>query len=411
MRYFMALVFLFAVSGTQVASASQDQDIPLKHWAAPLYWQTPAASADTQAKETDPESRSAATTGILVFVGAMPCRVADTRSATGTFGGPVLLGGSTRSFPIWMSGCGIPESAQAFSLNVTVVPAGYLGWLTMWPHGYTMPVVSTLNAMDGQVTANAAVVPAGIGGRVDVYVSNTTHVIIDINGYYVSASALALAPGSPSVPALTFSTDSNSGLYSPAAGNVAIAAGGTNRVTVNANGLYVNGNVNMTGDLLKSGASLLRASGSSIGLGLATLSSFGGGVNTGVGYGVLNSLTTGFNNTAVGYAALGVLSTGLSNTAIGATSMQQTAEGYYNVAVGDSALRSNVNGSYNTVVGQRATYTSANGISNVGIGYKALESATGSWNTALGTLALDKLTSGGVNLAVGISAGTNLISG
>jgi hypothetical protein len=41
-----------------------------------------------------------------------------------------------------------------------------------------------LNAYEGQVVANAALVPAGTSGGVNVYVTNLTHVIIDTNGYF-----------------------------------------------------------------------------------------------------------------------------------------------------------------------------------------------------------------------------------
>ena len=37
-----------------------------------------------------------------------------------------------------------------------------------------MPVVSTLNSLDGRTKANAAIVPAGTSERVSVYASNTT---------------------------------------------------------------------------------------------------------------------------------------------------------------------------------------------------------------------------------------------
>lgn len=47
-----------------------------------------------------------------------------------------------------------------------------------------MPVVSTLNSFDGQVTANAAIVPAGAGGAVGAFVTNPTDLILDINGYF-----------------------------------------------------------------------------------------------------------------------------------------------------------------------------------------------------------------------------------
>jgi hypothetical protein len=44
--------------------------------------------------------------------------------------------------------------------------------------------VSTLNAPDGEVVANAAIVPAGGTGSIDVYVTNTTDLVIDTNGYF-----------------------------------------------------------------------------------------------------------------------------------------------------------------------------------------------------------------------------------
>ena len=68
---------------------------------------------------------------------------------------------------------------------MTVVPQGPLGYLTTWPTGGTQPVVSTLNAQKGEVVANAAIVPAGAStGSINVFVTNTTHVIIDTNGYF-----------------------------------------------------------------------------------------------------------------------------------------------------------------------------------------------------------------------------------
>ena len=122
------------------------------------------------------------------FVPVTPCRVVDTRLANGAFGGPELPAGSTRNFVIPSGACNIPAGATAYSLNVTVVPAAGLGFLSIWPSGETQPNVSTLNS-DSRTKANAAIVPAGSNGAVSVYVSDTTHVILDINGYFTPASA------------------------------------------------------------------------------------------------------------------------------------------------------------------------------------------------------------------------------
>ena len=67
---------------------------------------------------------------------------------------------------------------------MTVVPAGPLSYLTLWPTGQTQPFVSTLNSFGGIVVANAAIVPAGADGAVSVYVTDPTDVILDINGYF-----------------------------------------------------------------------------------------------------------------------------------------------------------------------------------------------------------------------------------
>jgi hypothetical protein len=134
------------------------------------------------------------------FVPVTPCRIADTRNPNGSFGGPSLASGGTRSFPIPSSSCGIPSTAAAYSLNVTVVPSGALGYISMWPTGQTQPLVSTLNSLDGRVKANAAIVPAGTGGAVSVFASDATNVILDINGYFVPTTvsgSLAFYPVTP----------------------------------------------------------------------------------------------------------------------------------------------------------------------------------------------------------------------
>lgn len=53
------------------------------------------------------------------FTALTPCRVIDTRDATGPTGGPALQANGTRVFPIAGS-CGVPSSAVAAAANVTV---------------------------------------------------------------------------------------------------------------------------------------------------------------------------------------------------------------------------------------------------------------------------------------------------
>ena len=120
----------------------------------------------------------------LAFYPINPCRIADTRLATGALGGPGMGPQTSRTFPILSSACNIPSTARAYSLNATVVPGGPLGFISLWPTGSAQPVVSTLNALTGTVVANAAIVRAGAGGSVELYASESTNVVLDINGYF-----------------------------------------------------------------------------------------------------------------------------------------------------------------------------------------------------------------------------------
>ena len=147
----------------------------------------------------------------LQFVAVAPCRVVDTRNANGTFGGPPLQGGSSRSFPIpQQTTCNIPATAAAFSLNVTVVPHGQLGYLTIWPTGEDQPLVSTMNSLDGRIKANAAIVPAGYQGGVTLYVTNTTDLVLDIDGYFAPPSQQTLE-FYPLPPCRVFDTRNSNG--------------------------------------------------------------------------------------------------------------------------------------------------------------------------------------------------------
>lgn len=125
--------------------------------------------------------------GALNFQTVTPCRVADTRpdgGKTGNYGPPRLPAGGSRDMNIPNAGCGVPSTAQAFSLNITAVPPGFLGFVTAWPAGLSQPFVSNLNSWNGQVVANAAIVPGG-NGSISLFASDPTDLIVDINGYFV----------------------------------------------------------------------------------------------------------------------------------------------------------------------------------------------------------------------------------
>jgi hypothetical protein len=75
------------------------------------------------------------------------------------------------------------ERTQAYVFNASVVPTGGLGYLTLWPDAQSKPLVSTLNALDGSIINNMAIVPS-TNGKVDAYASGLTQLILDISSYF-----------------------------------------------------------------------------------------------------------------------------------------------------------------------------------------------------------------------------------
>jgi hypothetical protein len=161
---------------------AQQVDIPVTNWAVPPYTQ----SAGGLTMMTD-------TTGPRVFIAVLPCRVVDTRNPAGPYGGPALATNVARTFDIDNGPCpGLPAGVDAYSLNFGGILPPADGFLTAWQTGSSQPVVSQLNLVGGEVVANAAIVPAGNGGAINVLVNiGPTHVYIDINGYFADS------PGNP----------------------------------------------------------------------------------------------------------------------------------------------------------------------------------------------------------------------
>jgi hypothetical protein len=62
-------------------------------------------------------------------------------------------------------------------------PAGSLGYLTLWPDLTNQPTVSTLNAADGFVASNMAIVPS-TNGKVDAFANGITQLVLDISAYF-----------------------------------------------------------------------------------------------------------------------------------------------------------------------------------------------------------------------------------
>src|SRR5262245_2379313 len=228
-----------------------------------------------------------------------PCRIADTRdpSFPASFGPPSLSGGTKRTFAIQSvsSPCPVPSIAQAYSFNITIAPPGFVDFVTVSPTPLSLPpTFSTLNGYVNTVIANAAVVPAGTSGSVDVYASQNTNIIIDINGYYAPQSGITLAQGNAGAPSLSFAGDQGTGIFSSGAGALNIASSGANRLT-----FRPDGDLDLSGNIRKNGTLFLHNLGfrsTAVGLNALPMSA---DLNTAVGFQALMN-NTGTFNTATG---------------------------------------------------------------------------------------------------------------
>jgi hypothetical protein len=411
-----AVSLLIAIPVALSAQSRYPDPVMLKHWAAPLYWQPPEHSLST------PEASSSLPTTAhpLVFVAMTPCRVVDTRANsgfTGAFGPPSLVGGSSRTFPIPSStGCAIPGVAEAYSFNITVVPPGPLGFITAYPTGQPVPLAATVNSPQGFIVGNAAIVPAGTNGAIDVYASDPTDIVVDINGYYASViSGFPTANIGLGQGALQNDTtgSNNIGLGSDAlqnnttgSYNISLGSSTLQNNTTGSDNIAL-GNLalrfNTTGGdniALGTGAMQYNTTGSgNVALGPGTLGNNASGVNnTAVGSGgVLGQNTTGGSNTAVGNAALFFNTTGTANTATGQAAMGENTSGPDNVADGVNALLSNTTGGQNTAIGMSALYFNTTGSNNTAIGTSASAITTGSNNIAIGANAATNVSGGNSN--------------
>ena len=126
--------------------------------------------------------------GSARFYTLSPCRIVDTRGAAGPLGGPALSGGGLQRSFLLAQQCGVPSTAKAVSVNVTITSPSTPGNLRLFPQGVAAPLVSTINFSPGQTRANNAVVQVGGGPTAGITVQNdgagSVHLIVDVNGYF-----------------------------------------------------------------------------------------------------------------------------------------------------------------------------------------------------------------------------------
>ena len=118
------------------------------------------------------------------FTGITPVRAYDSRDGDGCVG-------ATRVVPIQSVVPGVPVSATAVALNITVVGPRAAGYLTAYPSGVGRPNVSTLNYVAGQVVPNGTLLKLGNAGQITVFANaGCPDVVIDVVGWFATGTAV-----------------------------------------------------------------------------------------------------------------------------------------------------------------------------------------------------------------------------
>ncbi len=166
-----------------------------------------------------------------------PARICDTRptsetgSASDQCTGKTLGAGATLPVGVFGQG-GVPTTATAVVVNVTVTNTTAPSYLTVWPAGGQQPVASNLNWLAGETVPNRVVVPLSTSGGIDVFnFAGDTDVIIDVNGYYSASTAGTYIPLSPDRICDTRPT-SQTGAASDQCTGASLGPGGTLSVQV-----------------------------------------------------------------------------------------------------------------------------------------------------------------------------------
>lgn len=143
----------------------------------------------------------------FAFYPLLPCRILDTRLPDGPLGGPYLFPDSTRVFEV-AGACGIPETAGALAVNVTVTGGTGFGSVNLYAADLPPPSTLVIAFGPGQTRANNSIVALGpLPGRAFAATNGpaAVHLIVDVTGYFeVGDTPPGPTPTPTAIPTSTF---------------------------------------------------------------------------------------------------------------------------------------------------------------------------------------------------------------
>jgi len=182
---FLGVLPLLFVFGNAPSVIPEAHEIP--NWPAPPYWTPPAARAQGEAHTQAISAASAP----LPFIAITPCRQYDSRNST------PLPQGTSRAVVLSGAPCGVPASAVAFSVNITVFNISATANGVFQVGTATDPTFAWINFPPTETQrGNAGALPVDESDQLWVRVlmgSGQLDFTVDVNGYYDGSGLLQLS--------------------------------------------------------------------------------------------------------------------------------------------------------------------------------------------------------------------------
>lgn len=125
----------------------------------------------------------------------VPARLVDTRRPGGQTvdcfnqaGGRIT---ANSTYEVQVTGRAfVPANATSVVLNVTALTPSAAGFMTVFPCGQAVPNASNLNFAAGEVIPNLVIAKVGIGGKVCIFTSAASDLLVDVSSYFLAADGL-----------------------------------------------------------------------------------------------------------------------------------------------------------------------------------------------------------------------------
>lgn len=121
------------------------------------------------------------------FYTVPPCRLVDTRLAVGPLTGPALQPQANRVFAV-AGLCGVPSTARAISVNVTVIAGASNGYFTLGASDKALPSTASITFNATSIRSNNAALELSTDQAGGFVVFNESpspaHFVLDVNGYF-----------------------------------------------------------------------------------------------------------------------------------------------------------------------------------------------------------------------------------